>query len=134
MIEEADVFEGFNVPPPPPVEMDRSYEATLQGLKTKRGVRDDGEPWTMVVWTFEVKGTNDEKCDLDATSSDSLHPMSKAFGWLMALAGKQIATEAPSMKPGDLAHVLIGLDCIVTIGPDKQGFPKVVGVSAPLKR
>ena len=128
---DQNVFGGFDISAPPSdLEVGGVYEATLTGFKpfvyTDPATQEDR---ALVEWQFVVEEA-DGPVEVSGTTTTATGPKSKAYRWLIALAG------AAAVQPG--AHFdaadLIGKEGMVTIGANKNGWPKVDEVTALPKR
>ena len=125
-VSESEVFEGFTISAPPPLEEGATYPATVTGFKRVNFIdRETNEPKTLISWKFAVE-VEGEAYELEGTTSTATGPMSKAYGWLVAILG------APAVKGGSYIGpaALIGRECLVTIGMDKNDFPRVAAVTS----
>jgi len=119
-------FEGFDIPVPPPFEEGETYAATLTGLrKVDFEDKETHEPRSLISWGFVIE-TGGETYDIEGTSSTATGPKSKAYGWLVALVGAAAVKGGARFQP----DALIGREAMVTIGMDKNDYPKVASVAA----
>jgi hypothetical protein len=104
------------------------HPATLISLERKLlpsiySKREDGKDWA-IIWTFALEDIEGQT--VDATSSESTGPRSKALPMLEALLGKAQAKEM--LKTRIDRQSLIGRPCQVLIAINDNGFPKVASV------
>lgn len=117
-----NVFTGFDIAAPPAdLEVGSVYQATLTGFKPFTYTDPaSGDERQLVEWQFVVED-GDTVTEVSGTTTTATGPKSKAYRWLVAAVG------AGSVKPG--AHfdpsALVGREVMVTIGENKNGWPKV---------
>ena len=123
MTPEEEVTFTVDSPPDIPSGV---YFATLVGLSAKEFTTPENEVRKLVIWRFATTLEDGLPAEVEGVTSTATGPKSKALGWLAALRGPEAITPGASFRARDL----IGRECQVEIGPDKQGWPKVMGVTA----
>jgi hypothetical protein len=103
------------------------YAAQCTGLRRVDYVdKITGEDRTIIAWQFNVVVDDGDPMQLEGTTSMATGPASKAYGWIAALLGP--AAVSPHARIS--ASQLTGKTCLVTVGPDKNGWPKILEVTA----
>ena len=123
MTDNEEVVINVDAPPDIPVGV---YLATLTGMRQTEFTTPDGEDRKLLIWQFAADLGTGEMAEVEGVSSMATGPKSKAYGWLVALLGAEQVKPHASFR----ARELIGREVQVTIGPDKQGWPKVQDLTA----
>jgi hypothetical protein len=99
-----------------------TYPATLVGVK-QITIQVDGDDKTMFEWTFDLG----EGLELSGLTSLFTGPKSKTWKFLVALLGAENVKVDQDFDPADL----IGKSALVTVEPNRNGYPRVTEVVAP---
>jgi hypothetical protein len=108
----------------PPVVPEGVYPATLVGMTRKEAADPEGTRY-FVVWEFAVEGGD----TVEATSSMTMSTKGKAYPWIVALVGKDVAAKWDRIGP-DERRQLVGRECMVNVIHNDDGFAKVASVMA----
>lgn len=119
-----NAFTGFDISAPPDdLEIGGVYAATLTGFKPFSYTDPaTGEERNLVEWQFATE----DGTEVSGTTTTATGPKSKAFRWLVALAGAKAVQPGAHFNPDDL----IGREAQLVIGANKNGWPKVDDVIA----
>lgn len=104
------------------------HPATLVALERKRiksqySTAEDGKD-PAIIWTFAMEDRDGET--VDGTTSEATGEKSKARPWIVALIGKARTEELLRGRIGK--EELIGRECLILIGINNAGYPKVTNV------
>lgn len=99
-----------------------TYPATLVGVR-QITIQVDGDDKTMFEWTFDLG----DDLELSGLTSLFTGPKSKTWKFLVALLGAENVKVDQDFDPADL----IGKTALVTVEPNRNGYPRVTECVAP---
>lgn len=111
-----------------PVTLTRVVEKTIAGQVTE--FNPSGEDQQVFEWTFNVDSDDDEVIEVQGLSSTKTGQKSKLSAFITALAGPD------ALKPGSRFELndLLGKSALATVGLNKNGYPRVEGLTALPKK
>ncbi len=133
MTTETEEVE-FTVDSIPQVD-EGTYPGKLIGMRKFSYDTPEGESRTLIEWKFHAKDADGnpltdnegQPLELSGVTSMATGPMSKWFEWTVALLGAAAVNQPGAhFKASDM----VGKQALLTIGPDKKGYPKVQKLTA----